>query len=102
MPKKKISIAQILHKAADEYLWDGELTNAPTRKSRAVWSCNAVYDCADDQGYDYEIILEGLDNMGLIHEPSESFKEFHSSPQRQAARYTWLKFAAMIAEEQGV
>ena len=30
------------------------------------------------------------------------FDEFYSGEDRQYARYVWLKFAAHIAEEQGV
>lgn len=30
------------------------------------------------------------------------FKTRVVSEEQQAARYTWLKFAAMIAEEQGI
>lgn len=105
------TIADILHEAADEWLacslGDYDLGG------KTKYSCNAIVEALYDTVYDiepmYNRIMEGLENMGLDTEsasvfiklgyPDYSWEVFEET---QGARYMWLKFAALIAEEQGV
>ena len=95
-----MKISEILHEAADVHLWNG-IGNIG---DNCQHSCCAVA-AGIANGY-FEIkmlqIKEGLTNMGVNVSSFNEFSEFPYGEQRQAARYTWLKFAAMIAEEQGV
>jgi hypothetical protein len=98
--KKQPKISEILHLAADKYLWDGCLDDYSTES----YTCHAVRKAIDDlQGGEIEsAVFEGLMNMGVNPCSSYEFEESFPGPNRQAARYNWLKFAALIAEEQGV
>lgn len=99
--KDKIKISEILHMAADEYLWDGHGSFFDQPLSR--YSCDAIRRVSIEVPLDIEdSIFEGLQNMGLDTESCDQFDEFKNAIDRQAVRYAWLKFAAMIAEEQGV
>lgn len=101
--KDKIKISEILHKAADEFLWNGHGSFFDQPLSR--YSCDAVTKAIIFLNVPYEIdsnLFEGLENMGLDTESCNQFDEFKNAIDCQAARYAWLKFAAMIAEEQGV
>lgn len=104
----KYTIADILHIAADEYL-------APDHASigypNAQYSCNvidwAVYELSDeDELGDTRIqahlrrIKRGLERMGLNVYSITAFSHIDDLDERQQARYGWLKFAALIAEEQ--
>jgi len=105
-----ITIAEVLHRSADEFLslysksWLGY-------DARNSYSCMAVSDCLStlwEEGVitrDEECQLEtdifiGLEAMGVDTNSVEQFAEFPYN-MMQDARYGWLKFAAMIAEEQG-
>lgn len=95
-----MKISEILHLAADRYLWDGVNHD----DTSAEFSCYAIYDAiyfTENQNMK-EAIDVGLTNMGLCTYLGYSFDEFEEGEDRQYARYLWLKFAAMIAEEQGV
>lgn len=116
----KIKISDVLHLAADKYLDDGVIDLIYVYSRKHVLSCcaieSAVYEVLSENSsifscstYDtlMETIEQGLTNMGLAPQSTEAFKEFENSfhkttPESQGARYAWLKFAAMIAEEQGV
>ena len=105
-----ITIAEILHRAADEHL---NVSDCPWDyiQGQDRFSCCAIDDAIDHlfdgdlshYGPDRlcEQIIAGLRAMGL--EPEDCY-QFEDVPynDRQGARYAWLKFAAMIAEEQGV
>ena len=98
--KKDASIAEILHYAADYELWRGDYC-----ESGESFSCGAIYDACLFNQVPYQVsdnIFDGLSAMGLNPTSVTAFFEFEKGVERQAARYTWLKFAAMIAEEQGV
>jgi len=48
-------------------------------------------------------VFKGLEAMGCPINSSDAFDDREVfSPESQQTRYAWLKFAAMIAEEQGV
>jgi len=98
------TIAEILHHAADYCLWDGAETS-PWRE----YSCNAIEFaafeltcCWDTTNAVMLRVDEGLREMGLNTDSTWEFSEFTGCINRQAARHNWLKFAALIAEEQNV
>lgn len=99
----KATIADVLHLAADKYLASRSYAG---QKSR--FSCTAVEFAADRLGVETTAIFKGLGNMGLDTTSCNAFinmgyeDNFAIVFETQAARYTWLKFAALIAEEQGV
>lgn len=107
---KKITIAEILHLAADKYLsvsWD-----EPEEPGmlRVYYSCHAIIAAASKVtgrriaalSPMVKRINSGLRELGLNPDSCRQFDEFHTGEERQQARYNWLKFAALIAEEQGV
>lgn len=112
---KKYTIAEILHLAADKFLAskESELWNHGGYKEK--FSCCAVTEAVYDLYSNYKIESEydrddlikhihyGLAEMGC---PVSSLDAFNDRGDfiagNQQARYAWLKFAAMIAEEQGV
>jgi hypothetical protein len=89
------TIAQVLHRAADKRL---STDDTPMWRK---YTCCAVEDEAGHWTPLATRVLDGLRAMGCGGGIDE-FSEFAPGPERQAARYAWLKFAAMIAEEQGV
>jgi hypothetical protein len=95
-------ISEVLHLAADEFLADSMWSN------QAEFSCTAIrYALGLNFNFNYhgallDKIETGLRNMGLSTDSLHAFSEFSPDYERQAARYNWLKFAALIAEEQGV
>ena len=106
-----ITIAEVLHRTADEYLskysrtWLGQ-DGLPS------YTCPAICFCIDAMVTNSEItfiesidleeaIFEGLVNMGVDCGSNEQYAEFPYT-MMQDARYGWLKFAALMAEEQGV
>lgn len=109
--KRKPTIAEIIHLAADEFLWDGRNIGIHEKDDNNVFSClaieHAVFKLADqigDERYEWahdmlDRIEEGLIEMGLDVTKGWLFLDVKDP---QACRYAWLKFAAMIAEEQGV
>lgn len=106
------TISEVIHYAADTFLWSGkhEIDYITNRK----YSCDAIsatigrlcdYSIDNDikgQLVDLEdVIFAGLENMGLRPNDLDAFFDIEYDHQQQY-RYAWLKFVAMIAEEQGV
>ncbi len=102
---KQVTIAEILHHAADVCLsgdqsWYG---------GKRTFSCCAI-DLAVLNlvpGYNAQIkmirvIKYGLCELGLKTSSLTEFSEFTYGRKQQGARYAWLKFCALLAEEQGV
>lgn len=94
------TIAEVLHLAADTFLWPGGVYCSTDDDN--VFSCFAIERAAKHLQTRYGPIKIGLRRMGLCTDSANEFNEFPRGTKRQAARYAWLKFAAMIAEEQGV
>lgn len=89
--KQLPSIGDILRAAADEI---GD--------SNYYFSCWAIEEALGTyEGPRLRQILKGLRNMGL---DPESGRQFDDVPLEHRALYrkSWLHFAAMIADEQGV
>lgn len=122
--KKQPTIADVLHLAADKYLV------AHTRWGEGIikekFSCCAVDEaiCDSYDGlYDGEAaalqgeaaalqkrVMKGLKNMGCDIGSQTLFKKYGDNHRDYSAinhevqgmRYMWLKWAALMAEEQGV
>lgn len=105
------TIAEILHIAADDFLAVKKSEYRYHGGNKEKFSCCAVkeavyalYGYFDVETYALiERIYQGLENMGC---PTGSSYAFNNNgrfvQESQQARYAWLKFAAMMAEEQGV
>jgi hypothetical protein len=96
------TIADTLHLAADKYL-------AANMQERyyARYSCGAVGDACVDLDVNFGGVLVGLKNMGCDTTSSTLFykygdNNFSISEEVQGMRYMWLKWAALMAQEQGV
>lgn len=112
---KKYTIAEILHLAADKKLASKEEQCWSRGGTKEKFSCCAVSEAVWElynkvqimsEGERDELInrcSEGLKAMGC---PTDSMGAFNDRgkfvEENQQARYVWLKFAAIIAEEQGV
>ncbi len=100
-------ISEFLHHAADYALAFNEEDNY---SGKMKYSCNAVRMALECDTSDLEErIFAGLEAMGCDTECTTSFKNlgyedgnWEIYEDTQGARYIWLKFAALMAEEQGV
>jgi hypothetical protein len=101
MTKKQPTIADALHLAADKYL-AANLHQYDTDIDKSMFSCNAVYDACCELGVNFGGVLVGLKNMGCDVTSDDLLKQFTVIEQVQGMRYMWLKWAALMAEEQGV
>lgn len=112
---KKYTIAEILHYAADKKLASKEEQCWNRGGSKEKFSCCAVSEAAwqlwnedkiASEGERDELInrcSKGLEAMGCPVNSMDAFDDHGKfDAQNQQARYAWLKFAAIIAEEQGV
>lgn len=108
----KIKISEVLHLAADRYLANDYVEYIGTDKSRL--SCCAVIEALDELIPEtsltklwleiHKAIFKGFENLGLDTGSLLAFEEFEKgkvTEESQGARYSWLKFCAMLAEEQG-
>lgn len=109
----KHTIAEILHYAADNKLSSKQSEYWLIGGNKEKYSCCAVeyaiFDlCSEYLSYNQRSkfivrVKEGLKEMGCPISSTNAFNDSGSySSENQQARYTWLKFAATIAEEQGV
>ena len=101
MTKKQPTVADALHLAADKYLAANE------KCFKARYSCGAVGDACNKLDVNFGGIIVGLKNMGCDTTSSTLFykygdNNFNISEEVQGMRYMWLKWAALMAEEQGV
>lgn len=114
---EKPTIADVLHRAADEFL-AVDYHDLISNLQKQAYTCFAIHQCLykyEDEGFinreecdDLLIrIRQGLSNMGINLKSYQEFgysinDQVMYSKENQGKRYAWLKFAAMIAEEQGV
>lgn len=106
-----VKLSDVFHLAADKYL---AATNEEYLNDKCKFSCLAIELSLHDifKG-DWRAVLvfmdcfiyPGLKSLGLRPGSTTSFIEMGCRPGRvpnkaQGARYTWLKFCAMLAEEQ--
>lgn len=113
--RKSFTIAEILHYAADKKLASKEEEYWTVAGDKERYSCCAVEEAVMSLWNDDTIAsekerddlinrtLKGLKAMGC---PTGSINAFGDegkfNTESQQVRYGWLKFAAIIAEEQGV
>jgi hypothetical protein len=114
--KKQYTVADVLHIAADKCLVANVRYGENGRREK--FSCcaidEAIYKIHGDY-YSYESghlrrnVLEGLKNMGCDTGSSTLFNKYGDPAEYdsinhnvQGMRYMWLKWAALMAEEQGV
>jgi hypothetical protein len=111
----KVTIADILHHAADKKLaheWSPQLEWYFDNLG-AKYSCTAIAEAIEDlMGWEAlyysdisDRISKGLNAMGLNTKTLNAFKQWEKGDEdydTQQARYGWLKLAALMAEEQGV
>ena len=109
--KVKPKISEVLHLAADKYL----AANAHDHyhKNKARFSCGAVLDALNStrnfKDLRFSDIITGLRKMGCDTTSRELFVkhgdahpgQFGVNENIQGMRYFWLKWAALMAEEQG-
>lgn len=109
----KYTIAEILHYAADKKLATKEHQQWCYGGNKEKFSCcameEAVYelyrgsDLDDEREELIHRTFKGLEAMGCPTGSTDAFNDCGSfNAKNQQARYAWLKFAAIIAEEQGV
>jgi hypothetical protein len=96
-------ISAFLHSAADKFL--------PHDDPRYGFSCEAFRSALNDALAKGEIglieyhelvfqFVDGIEALGLDFGSMNAFDDVPYET-RQAARYQWLKFCALLAEEQG-
>jgi hypothetical protein len=107
-----MKISTILHRAADKYLIScfADYTNPRMN----CYSCIAIEEALEDfyeaDSDEFKKWLDkihiGLREMGCDVKSSALFLEYGDwlsvNPEVQGMRYFWLKWAALMAEEQGV
>lgn len=110
----KPTIAEILHIAADKHLASKKEQHLALVDTKEKFSCFAAEEAVMRLWKDHMIdseerddlinrTLKGLEAMGCPTGSTNAFgDEGKFNAENQQARYAWLKFAAMIAEEQGV
>lgn len=92
-----MKISEILWKAANESLWDG----SGHHYNRETYSCAAVAEAEGVSVWWESKTVAFLKEFGVTPESRTEFDEFKYGGDQQGARYAWLMFAAMIAEEEG-
>lgn len=101
---KQMKISEVLHKAADTHLCHDSTSYRTPNKDR--FSCYAIRLATEYDDELYGRIEEGLENMGCPTRAIFAFTRLGYDDdmdlETQGARYMWLKFAALMAEEQGV
>lgn len=93
-----MKISEILHKAADEQLWDG----CSRKVGKFEFSCDAIKTVAGWSSKEAFVAQRFVNELGVPMYSLNAFINFKRTEDRQAARYSWLKFAAMVAEEEGL
>lgn len=83
--------SEILRLAADKYLSDGTLVH-----QGAMYSCNAVIFACKQNGLDAVPYLAFIHSLGCPY-----WSGFECSGETQGARFLWLDFAALVAEDMG-
>ena len=112
---KSFTIAEILHLAADTKLASKEEQCWNRGGSKEKFSCCAVSEAVWElynkdkiasEGERDELIGRCFDGLKAMGCPTNSIDAFNDNGEfiakNQQVRYGWLKFAAIIAEEQGV
>lgn len=93
------TLAEVLHHAADYHLKDSEDDTRPSTKFQSCYAIeSACRNLLGDQAYirRYKKCMKALKNhFGLTAFGMDSIDQ----PNRQHARFIWLKFAAIVVED---
>lgn len=89
-----MKVSEILRRAARENLWDGR----SHIHARREFSFHAVIWAVEGWPKD---ALEFLRSLGVGRDGNQ-FNEFRYGERRQGARFLWLEFAALVAEDEGI
>ena len=110
MQNQEPTIAEILHYAADNCLYADYHEHIydwyPDTKRK--YSCDAIRLATEHFGVTASMlgrIMKGLQNLGLDTGSTGAFLatlDPYLFNEIQQQRYSWLKFCALLAEEQGV
>lgn len=110
-PQDRVVAAAPLSTKLSDILWMGAnlylSEYADDGDNQLKYSCDAVNDacfCGDDiEGWytRWKEVEQFLYELGCPVRSFDAFSEFEEGFERQAARYTWLMFASMIAKEEG-
>jgi hypothetical protein len=116
MKKKQPTVADVLHLAADKCLVAHNRYNEGCKEK---YSCCAINEAvfriygnlySGEAGALQKRVMEGLKKMGcstgsmtLFKKYGDNYTDFSAvNHEVQGMRYMWLKWAALMAEEQGV
>lgn len=92
-----MKISEALRLAAEEQLWDGGEGGLLSE-----FSCSAVNAAAAYTQQEIDDLRAFLEKLGCPPSSPLAFNEFLRGEARQGARFLWLHFAALIAEEQAL
>jgi hypothetical protein len=90
--------SEILRLAADKHLSHDSDTYSQNEKR--TFSCNAVRTACISLGEDCIRHLDFLSSLGCP-DSGWAFDEFENTYDKQGARFLWLDFAALVAEDMG-
>ena len=94
----KYKISSILNAAADYHLSSGTDGNPKT----TLFSCHAVeYACRELLLFSNNRRVKTIEFLESLVGP-EGLNFYYYKEERQGARYLWLKFAALVAEDEGL
>ncbi len=97
-------ISEVLHDAADKYLAPNREVYWYNTHMEQFSCCTIVWAAGNDELE--ERTLKGLEEMGCPTGSATAFIRLGYKDaideETQGVRYMWLKFAALMAEEQGV
>lgn len=91
--------SQILRETADRYLLDG--TDIGIKFNVLSYSCIALVAHPEVRVMEHPI-FGFLTKLGCNINSCSQFDEFASGEERQGARFLWLHFAALVAEDMGI
>jgi len=107
-----MKLSELLRETADNHLspiCDDLFRRDGSRLIRThdYFSCCAISVCLDrhpelDFWGSRKAALDFLVELGCPTSSGESFDEFRKGGQRQGARFLWLDFAALVAEDEGL
>lgn len=95
-----MTISEILWRAANEHLWDGNRW-ATSSLDGETFSCCAIHRAAKDLEA-ASIAIRFLHELGCDTAGGTEFSEFKFGENKQGARYLWLMFAYEVAKSEGL
>jgi hypothetical protein len=96
-----MKLSEVLWIAANEQLWDGDLRY----DNLSEYSCGAVSALISSPmifSWTFTSTIKFLRELGVQSSCTKQFNEFDPGPERQGARYLWLDFARLVAEDEGL